>query len=120
MVEVIQFQKEFLSLLQDCISQNLPDCQSGRSELDVYKEVLINISKLFLFFTYEFRRYSTFCFSHFKCQKLLFSNNKDTHCANYELIEFVKKRSKGEKGVSLEAYLIKPIQRILVSYKINF
>lgn len=51
--------------------------------------------------------------AHFKSQKLLFSNSKESHCANYELIEFVKKRSKGEKAVSLEAYLIKPIQRIL-------
>lgn len=114
MIEVIDFQKNtFLALLQQCIDKYLPECEPGRVELDVYKDVLINISKLFLYNTYQFRKYSTYCSAHFKSQKLLFSNNKDTHCANYELIEFVKKRSKGEKGISLESYLIKPIQRIL-------
>lgn len=113
MVEVIQFQGEFLELLRQCIAKYLPEYEPDRVDLDVFKEVLINISKLFLFNTFEFRQYSTFCSAHFKSQKLLFSNNKDNHCANYELIDFVKKRSKGEKAVSLEAYLIKPIQRIL-------
>ena len=114
MIEVIQFQDEFLGLLKQCIDKYLPaEYEADRVDLDVFKDVLINISKLFLFNTYQFRQYSTFCSAHFKSQKLLFSNNKDNHCANYELIEFVKKRSKGEKAVSLEAYLIKPIQRIL-------
>lgn len=113
MVEVITFQGEFLELLRQCIGKHLPEYEADRVELEVYKDVLIALAKLFLYNTYQFRQYSTFCSAHFKSQKLLFSNNKDNHCANYELIEFVKKRSKGEKAVSLEAYLIKPIQRIL-------
>ena len=61
MIAVIEFQKQFLSLLTDCITKHLPECEPGRIELDVYKDVFINISKLFLFHTYQFRQYSTFC-----------------------------------------------------------
>ena len=71
MTEVIDFQKRFLALLQQCITKYLPELKD-KQELDVYKDILINISKLFLFNTYQFRKYSTFCkFTSFWYRKLL-------------------------------------------------
>ena len=89
MDEILQFQKQFLNLLRFVIKQNLP---SGNDLTNRnYQEVLVQISKLFLYYVSHFRLYSVFCSAHSKAQKLLFAKDSP----NSELVDFVKKTSNG-------------------------
>jgi hypothetical protein len=133
--EVLHFQSCFLQMLQNVVEQHLPpDTSSYQRSPTEYQDVLVQLSKLFLFHTPQFRLYSVFCSAHSKAQKLLFTKDSP----NTELQDFVKRTSngtfdilfnssqspptnasmtffsfEGEKANSLETFLIKPIQRIL-------
>lgn len=92
MDEVLQFQRNFLELLQITVDQYLPTLEGGQifSQRE-YRQVLLALSKLFLFHTPQFRLYSVFCSAHSKAQKLLFAKESP----NTELLDFVKRISNG-------------------------
>lgn len=91
--DVLEFQNEFMQMLQGVVEQSLPPDHDLHLRLpEEYASVLIRLSKLFLFHTPQFRLYSVFCSAHSKAQKLLFAKESP----NIELQEFVKRTSNGK------------------------
>ncbi|KAL8579618.1 hypothetical protein ACOMHN_025571 [Nucella lapillus] len=104
--EIVQFQQQFLHSLEQAIELE-PDFFST-DDTKLFKRVLFSIGGSFLYYANHFKVYSSFCASHSRTQKIL---NPD---ANEALREFLLARNpKQQHSVTLESYMIKPIQRIL-------
>ena len=107
--EIVCFQREFLSTIQESVrneGKNLDEYEQASQ----FRGLLFSIGDTFLNYAEKFKLYSSFCASHSKAQKILHPGNE---ALNQELVDFLNARSRGQQALSLESYLIKPIQRIL-------
>ena len=107
--EIVSFQRVFLETMEVAVKSE------GKAfdmfeQVSQFRTVLMALGDAFLSYTDKFKLYSSFCASHSKAQKILHPSNESL---NPELTDFLNSRSRGQQALSLESYLIKPIQRIL-------
>lgn len=111
--EIVCFQREFLSTIEEAVKAEGKNFDK-LEQAGQFRSVLFSLGDAFLNYTEKFKLYSSFCASHSKAQKILHPANISQDSAlNQELVDFLTSRSRGQQALSLESYLIKPIQRIL-------
>ncbi|XP_051766870.1 rho guanine nucleotide exchange factor TIAM1 isoform X4 [Ctenopharyngodon idella] len=107
LVEMVEFQVEFLKTLEDG-TRLVPDLDK-LERVDQFKKVLFSLGGSFLYYADRFKIYSAFCASHTKVPKVLTKAKTDP-----EFKAFLAERNPRQQHSStLESYLIKPIQRVL-------
>ncbi|XP_048837180.1 rho guanine nucleotide exchange factor TIAM1-like isoform X3 [Brienomyrus brachyistius] len=107
LVEMVEFQVEFLKTLEDG-TRLVPDLEK-LERVDQFKKVLFSLGGSFLYYADRFKIYSAFCASHTKVPKVLVKAKTDP---NFKA--FLDARNPRQQHSStLESYLIKPIQRVL-------
>ncbi|XP_051973371.1 rho guanine nucleotide exchange factor TIAM1-like [Xyrauchen texanus] len=107
LVEMVEFQVEFLKTLEDG-TRLVPDL-GNLERVDQFKKVLFSLGGSFLYYADRFKLYSAFCASHTKVPKVLTKAKTDP-----EFKAFLAERNPRQQHSStLESYLIKPIQRVL-------
>jgi hypothetical protein len=107
--EIVTFQREFLTTIEEAVRSEGKNFDKFE-QASQFRGVLFALGEAFLSYTEKFKLYSSFCASHSKAQKILHPGNE---ALNQELVDFLNSRSRGQQALSLESYLIKPIQRIL-------
>uniref|UniRef100_A0A3B3RGX5 TIAM Rac1 associated GEF 1 n=1 Tax=Paramormyrops kingsleyae TaxID=1676925 RepID=A0A3B3RGX5_9TELE len=107
LVEMVEFQVEFLKTLEDG-TRLVPDLEK-LERVDQFKKVLFSLGGSFLYYADRFKIYSAFCASHTKVPKVLVKAKTDP-----DFKAFLDARNPRQQHSStLESYLIKPIQRVL-------
>ncbi|CAG0896123.1 unnamed protein product [Cyprideis torosa] len=105
--EIVSFQRVFLRGLEEAIQK-----EGGFMAFELphqYRTLLFSLGNVFLLHVRNFKLYSSFCASHSKAQRILHPGE-----GNQALLRFLSSRNpKQQHSLSLESYLIKPIQRIL-------
>lgn len=107
LVEMVEFQVEFLKTLEDGV-RLVPDLEK-LEKVDQFKKVLFSLGGSFLYYADRFKLYSAFCASHTKVPKVLVKAKTDQHFKAF----LDAQNPKQQHSSTLESYLIKPIQRIL-------
>ncbi|CAG0889931.1 unnamed protein product [Darwinula stevensoni] len=106
-LEIVMFQRLFARGMEEAI--HVDGDIFAFDQPPQFKNVLFALGNAFLFHSKNFKLYSSFCASHSKAQKIL-----HPHEGNQALQRFLRLRNpRGQHSMSLESYLIKPIQRIL-------
>ncbi|XP_037322485.2 rho guanine nucleotide exchange factor TIAM1 isoform X3 [Pungitius pungitius] len=107
LLEMVEFQLEFLKTLEDG-TRLVPDLEK-LERVDQFKKILFSLGGSFLYYADRFKIYSAFCASHTKVPKVLVKAKTDL---NFKA--FLEERNpKQQHSSTLESYLIKPIQRVL-------
>ncbi|XP_012693320.2 rho guanine nucleotide exchange factor TIAM1 [Clupea harengus] len=107
LLEMIEFQVEFLKTLEDG-TRLVPDLEK-LERVDQFKKILFSLGGSFLYYADRFKIYSAFCASHTKVPKVLVKAKTDP-----DFKAFLDERNpKQQHSSTLESYLIKPIQRVL-------
>ncbi|KAL0994919.1 hypothetical protein UPYG_G00129300 [Umbra pygmaea] len=107
LVEMLEFQMEFLKTLEDGARLVVDLDQLER--VQQFKKVLFSLGGSFLYYADRFKIYSAFCASHTKVPKVLAKAKTDP-----DFKAFLDERNPRQQHSStLESYLIKPIQRVL-------
>ncbi|KAM9320556.1 rho guanine nucleotide exchange factor TIAM1 [Gastrophryne carolinensis] len=107
LVEMVEFQVEFLKTLEDGV-RLVPDLEK-LEKVDQFKKVLFSLGGSFLYYADRFKLYSAFCASHTKVPKVLVKAKTDQDFKAF----LDAQNPKQQHSSTLESYLIKPIQRIL-------
>ncbi|XP_075053250.1 rho guanine nucleotide exchange factor TIAM1 isoform X1 [Mixophyes fleayi] len=107
LVEMVEFQVEFLKTLEDGV-RLVPDLEK-LEKVDQFKKVLFSLGGSFLYYADRFKLYSAFCASHTKVPKVLVKAKTDQSFKAF----LDAQNPKQQHSSTLESYLIKPIQRIL-------
>ncbi|XP_068126724.1 rho guanine nucleotide exchange factor TIAM1 isoform X2 [Hyperolius riggenbachi] len=107
LVEMVEFQVEFLKTLEDGV-RLVPDLDK-LEKVDQFKKVLFSLGGSFLYYADRFKLYSAFCASHTKVPKVLVKAKTDQNFKAF----LDAQNPKQQHSSTLESYLIKPIQRIL-------
>ncbi|XP_073524418.1 rho guanine nucleotide exchange factor TIAM1 isoform X1 [Phyllobates terribilis] len=107
LVEMVEFQVEFLKTLEDGV-RLVPDLEK-LEKVDQFKKVLFSLGGSFLYYADRFKLYSAFCASHTKVPKVLVKAKTDQNFKAF----LDAQNPKQQHSYTLESYLIKPIQRIL-------
>ncbi|XP_069802360.1 rho guanine nucleotide exchange factor TIAM1 isoform X3 [Dendropsophus ebraccatus] len=107
LVEMVEFQVEFLKTLEDGV-RLVPDLDK-LEKVDQFKKVLFSLGGSFLYYADRFKLYSAFCASHTKVPKVLVKAKTDQNFKAF----LDAQNPKQQHSYTLESYLIKPIQRIL-------
>ncbi|KAG8450255.1 hypothetical protein GDO86_002779 [Hymenochirus boettgeri] len=107
LVEMVEFQVEFLKTLEDGV-RLVPDLEK-LEKVQQFKKVLFSLGGSFLYYADRFKLYSAFCASHTKVPKVLVKAKTD---CNFKAF-LDAQNPKQQHSSTLESYLIKPIQRIL-------
>ncbi|XP_041949328.1 LOW QUALITY PROTEIN: T-lymphoma invasion and metastasis-inducing protein 1-like [Alosa sapidissima] len=106
-VEMLEFQVEFLKTLEDG-TRLVPDLEK-LEQVDQFKKVLFSLGGSFLYYADRFKIYSAFCASHTKVPKVIARAKTDP-----DFKAFLDERNpRRQHSFTLESYLIKPIQRVL-------
>ncbi|XP_062392386.1 rho guanine nucleotide exchange factor TIAM1 [Sardina pilchardus] len=106
-VEMLEFQVEFLKTLEDG-TRLVPDLEK-LEKVDQFKKVLFSLGGSFLYYADRFKIYSAFCASHTKVPKVIAKAKTDP-----DFKAFLDERNpRQQHSFTLESYLIKPIQRVL-------
>uniref|UniRef100_G3PD50 TIAM Rac1 associated GEF 1 n=1 Tax=Gasterosteus aculeatus aculeatus TaxID=481459 RepID=G3PD50_GASAC len=107
LLEMVEFQLEFLKTLEDG-TRLVPDLEK-LERVDQFKKILFSLGGSFLYYADRFKIYSAFCASHTKVPKVLVKAKTDP-----DFKAFLEERNpKQQHSSTLESYLIKPIQRVL-------
>ncbi|XP_062242214.1 rho guanine nucleotide exchange factor TIAM1 isoform X1 [Platichthys flesus] len=107
LLEMVEFQVEFLKTLEDG-TRLVPDLEK-LERVDQFKKILFSLGGSFLYYADRFKIYSAFCASHTKVPKVLVKAKTDQ-----DFKAFLEERNpKQQHSSTLESYLIKPIQRVL-------
>uniref|UniRef100_A0A8C2ZVH0 TIAM Rac1 associated GEF 1 n=1 Tax=Cyclopterus lumpus TaxID=8103 RepID=A0A8C2ZVH0_CYCLU len=107
LLEMVEFQVEFLKTLEDG-TRLVPDLEK-LERVDQFKKILFSLGGSFLYYADRFKIYSAFCASHTKVPKVLVKAKTDL-----DFKAFLEERNpKQQHSSTLESYLIKPIQRVL-------
>uniref|UniRef100_A0AAY4B6Z5 TIAM Rac1 associated GEF 1b n=1 Tax=Denticeps clupeoides TaxID=299321 RepID=A0AAY4B6Z5_9TELE len=107
LLEMVEFQVEFLKTLEDG-TRLVPDLEK-LERVEEFKKILFSLGGSFLYYADRFKIYSAFCASHTKVPKVLVKAKTDP-----EFKAFLDERNpKQQHSSTLESYLIKPIQRVL-------
>ncbi|XP_068441009.1 rho guanine nucleotide exchange factor TIAM1-like isoform X2 [Clinocottus analis] len=107
LLEMVEFQVEFLKTLEDG-TRLVPDLEK-LERVDQFKKILFSLGGSFLYYADRFKIYSAFCASHTKVPKVLVKAKTDP-----DFKAFLEERNpKQQHSSTLESYLIKPIQRVL-------
>ncbi|XP_038622116.1 T-lymphoma invasion and metastasis-inducing protein 1 [Tachyglossus aculeatus] len=108
LVEMVDFQVEFLKTLEDGVRlvPNLDQLE----RVDQFKKVLFSLGGSFLYYADRFKLYSAFCASHTKVPKVLVKAKSD---AAFKAFLDAQNPRQQQHSSTLESYLIKPIQRVL-------
>uniref|UniRef100_A0A8C5M6W5 TIAM Rac1 associated GEF 1 n=1 Tax=Leptobrachium leishanense TaxID=445787 RepID=A0A8C5M6W5_9ANUR len=107
LVEMVEFQVEFLKTLEDGV-RLVPDLEK-LEKVEQFKKVLFSLGGSFLYYADRFKLYSAFCASHTKVPKVLVKAKTDSSFKAF----LDAQNPKQQHSATLESYLIKPIQRIL-------
>lgn len=107
LLEMLEFQVEFLKTLEDG-TRLVPDLEK-LERVEEFKKILFSLGGSFLYYADRFKIYSAFCASHTKVPKVLVKAKTDA-----AFKAFLDERNpKQQHSSTLESYLIKPIQRVL-------
>ncbi|XP_069563493.1 rho guanine nucleotide exchange factor TIAM1-like isoform X2 [Brachyistius frenatus] len=107
LLEMVEFQIEFLKTLEDG-TRLVPDLEK-LERVDQFKKILFSLGGSFLYYADRFKIYSAFCAGHTKVPKVLVKAKTDP-----DFKAFLDERNpKQQHSSTLESYLIKPIQRVL-------
>ncbi|TNN75099.1 T-lymphoma invasion and metastasis-inducing protein 1 [Liparis tanakae] len=107
LLEMVEFQVEFLKTLEDG-TRLVPDLEK-LERVDQFKKILFSLGGSFLYYADRFKIYSAFCAGHTKVPKVLVKAKTDL-----DFKAFLEERNpKQQHSSTLESYLIKPIQRVL-------
>ncbi|XP_026134553.1 T-lymphoma invasion and metastasis-inducing protein 1-like [Carassius auratus] len=107
LLEMLEFQVEFLKTLEDG-TRLVPDLEK-LERVEEFKKILFSLGGSFLYYADRFKIYSAFCASHTKVPKVLVKAKTDV-----AFKAFLDERNpKQQHSSTLESYLIKPIQRVL-------
>ncbi|XP_040006587.1 T-lymphoma invasion and metastasis-inducing protein 1-like isoform X1 [Xiphias gladius] len=107
LVEMVEFQVEFLRTLEDGI-RLVPDLDR-LERVEQFKKVLFSLGGSFLYYADRFKIYSAFCASHTKVPKVLAKAKTDPDFKAF----LAERNPRQQHSSTLESYLIKPIQRVL-------
>ncbi|KAM8975151.1 rho guanine nucleotide exchange factor TIAM1 isoform 2-T2 [Pelodytes ibericus] len=107
LMEMVEFQVEFLKTLEDGV-RLVPDLEK-LEKVEQFKKVLFSLGGSFLYYADRFKLYSAFCASHTKVPKVLVKAKTDSSFKAF----LDAQNPKQQHSATLESYLIKPIQRIL-------
>ncbi|XP_018101440.1 T-lymphoma invasion and metastasis-inducing protein 1 isoform X3 [Xenopus laevis] len=107
LLEMVEFQVEFLKTLEDGV-RLVPDLEK-LEKVEQFKKVLFSLGGSFLYYADRFKLYSAFCASHTKVPKVLVKAKTDSNFKAF----LDAQNPKQQHSSTLESYLIKPIQRIL-------
>lgn len=107
LLEMLEFQVEFLKTLEDG-TRLVPDLEK-LERVEEFKKILFSLGGSFLYYADRFKIYSAFCASHTKVPKVLVKAKTDA-----AFKAFLDERNpKQQHSSTLESFLIKPIQRVL-------
>ncbi|KAM4796438.1 rho guanine nucleotide exchange factor TIAM1 [Rhinophrynus dorsalis] len=107
LMEMVEFQVEFLKTLEDGV-RLVPDLEK-LEKVEQFKKVLFSLGGSFLYYADRFKLYSAFCASHTKVPKVLVKAKTDSSFKAF----LDAQNPRQQHSSTLESYLIKPIQRIL-------